>query len=312
MSDTYIGSSQLILINDKNANDLGMTDLFDDAPVIKALAATVASNGTQHKYLKETVAPTVGFRAVGSGLNNSNSTDVEITLNLKILAASFAIEKAVADGYYKGPAEFVAREMRRQLRAAFFWGESQLFNGTGAGDANGFAGFADSLTASSNQMVIKATGTTAATGSSVYAIRTNDLGRDCQFVLGNQGNVAVGETIVQRIDDGAGKHYPAYYTPVEGWCGLQLGSALSVGRLANLTADSGATLTDILITKLLSAFPASRQPNLLVMNRRSLAQLQASRTSYNPTGAPAEIPSQAFNIPIIVTDGIVNTEALIS
>jgi hypothetical protein len=312
MSDSYISAAQTILINDRNANDFGVSDLFDDAPLVKRLAATVASNGTQHKYLKETVAPTVGMRSIGTGVANSNSTDAEITIALKIVAASFAVEKAAADSYFKGAAEFVAREMRRQLRAAFFAVEQQIFNGTGAGNAAGFAGFADTLTASSNQMVVKAGGTTAATGSSVYLIRTNDLGTDVQFVLGQNGNIAAGETIIQRIDDASGLHYPAYYTPVEGWAALQLGSALSVGRIANLTADSGAGLTDALIAKALQAFPAARQPNLIAMGRRSLAQLQASRTSYNPLGDPAQIPNQAFNIPIVVTDGIGAVEALIS
>ena len=49
-----------------------------------------------------------------------------------------------------------------------------------------------------------------------------------------------------------------------------------------------------------------------VMNRRSLRQLQNSRTATNPTGAPAPIPDSAFGVPIIVTDAIVSTEALLT
>jgi hypothetical protein len=312
MADVYATLTGLALLNDRNVNDLGCSDLFDDAPLMKTLAATIASNGTNHKYLKQTTTAGAGFRTPGTGLFNTVSVDTQVTIALQIADASFTVEKSLADGYYKGAAEYVAREMRRKIRATMFLCEQQLIGGTGAANAAGFAGIADTLSALANSMVVNAAGTTATTGSSVYLIRTNDLGTDCQVVIGNGGNIAVGETVVQRTDDGSGKHYAGLYTPVEGWLGLQLGSANSIARIANLTADSGKGLTDLLITKALGLFPASRQPNLIVMGRRSLQQLQNSRTSYNPTGAPAEIPNQAFNIPIVVTDGIGVVEALIT
>ena len=71
-------------------------------------------------------------------------------------------------------------------------------------------------------------------------------------------------------------------------------------------------MTDALLAQLIEKFPAGRGPNYLVMNRRSLRQLQASRTATNPTGAPAPFPSEAFGIPIVVTDAISSTEALLS
>jgi len=46
------------------------------------------------------------------------------------------------------------------------------------------------------------------------------------------------------------------------------------------------------------------------MNRRSLKQLQVSRTATNATGAPAPFPQESFGVPIIVTDAILSTEAL--
>jgi hypothetical protein len=59
-------------------------------------------------------------------------------------------------------------------------------------------------------------------------------------------------------------------------------------------------------------FPASRGPNYVVMNRRSLGQLQRSRTATNPTGAPAPFPQEAFGVPIVVTDQINSTETLLT
>jgi hypothetical protein len=49
----------------------------------------------------------------------------------------------------------------------------------------------------------------------------------------------------------------------------------------------------------------------LVMNRRSLQQLQASRTATNPTGSPAPFPQSAFNLPIVVSDAVTNSESVL-
>ena len=124
-----------------------------------------------------------------------------------------------------------------------------------------------------------------------------------------QPEIQIGESMIQRVA-GATGYYPAYYTPASVWLGLQMGGAYSVGRIANLTEDSGKGLTDDLIADLLSQFPAGRQPSVLCMSRRSLKQLQISRTATNATGAPAPFPTEAFGVPIIVTDALINTEAL--
>jgi hypothetical protein len=121
--------------------------------------------------------------------------------------------------------------------------------------------------------------------------------------------IDIGETTVQRLAGSTG-FYPAYWTPASVWVGLQMGGKYSVGRIANLTADSGKGLTDDLISELIEEFPIDSRPTVLVMNRRSRRQLQQSRTATNPTGAPAPLPESAFNLPIIVTDQLLSTEAL--
>lgn len=310
MADVYVTLADLVKINDKNLADLDITDLLDDAPLMKALAAQSSSNGTKHEYTKETGAPVVGFRSPNAGRENSASSDTLVSIDLKIIDASFAIDKAIADAYKDGPEAKIAREGKRHLKAAFFTAEQQFINGT-VGEATGFTGLADSLVLA-NAMVVNAGGTTAATGSSVYLVRTNDDGVDCTAITGQDGEIMMGESVVQRITDATGKHLPGYFTPIQGWLGLQIGSAYSVGRIANITADSGKTLTDDLIYQALALFPASRQPNLIVMNRRSLRQLRESRTATNATGAPAPRPTDVEGIPIVVTDAITSTEALLA
>ena len=105
--------------------------------------------------------------------------------------------------------------------------------------------------------------------------------------------------------------YPAYYVPVTGYAGFQIGSIYGAARIANIHAsDSGAALTDDMIYEALSLFPSSKQATHIVMNRNALKMLRQQRTSVNATGAPAPRPSEVDGIPIIVTDAVVSTEAV--
>jgi hypothetical protein len=313
MADSFLTLANLVLINDQNLADVEITDLLDDAPLIAALAADTASNGTNHKYVKATGAPTVGVREVNTGRENSKSTDTLVEISLKLLDASFAVDQGLARPYKKGPEAYIQRELRRHLKAAFAAAEGQLLYGS---DADGFDGLIDATTLDALAdvlHVVNATGSSAGTGSSVFAIRTNNAGTDCQVITNEDGQIVVGETIEQAIEDVAnGGRFPAYFTPVMGWLALQIGGVHSVKRLCNLTAETGKGLTDDLLADLLALFPAARQPNILAMNRRSLKQLQQSRTATNSTGAPAPFPTEAFGIPITVTDQIVSTETIVT
>lgn len=311
MANVYTTLADLVKINDQNLADLDVSDLLDEAPLLKRLFAQTASNGTEHKYLKQTGEPAVGFRDANDGRENKASADTLVTVTLKILDASFACDKALADAYRKGRDAYIAREANRHLRAAFKEAEQQIFYGTG-NDAAGFAGLAtnalfDAL--ADTATVVNAGGTTASTGSSCWLFRTNE--NACSLITGEDGEMKIGESVVQRVA-GATGFYPAYWTPITAWLGLQLGGVYDIVRIANLTADSGKGLTDALISTAISKFKASGAPNLIACSRRSLRQLQSSRTATNPTGAPAPFPQDSFGIPIVVTDQIVDTETLLA
>jgi hypothetical protein len=81
-----------------------------------------------------------------------------------------------------------------------------------------------------------------------------------------------------------------------------------VGRIANVGNTTGDTCDDDLLTKGLELFPAEAMPNMIVMNKRSLWQLQRSRTFTSPTGAMAPLPTEFMGIPIITTDSLVPGE----
>jgi hypothetical protein len=309
MADAYLTTTDVAHFN-KTDMDILVSDVLDDAPFLSVLAARTVLGNT-FKYSKITANPAVGFRAVNDGVENAKGTYTSVTLDLKVLDASFAVDIAAALADERGLEHMMGVEALAHMRQAMAEVEQQIFYGTG-NDAGGFGGFATqtNLNNVADAQVVNAAGTTASTGSSVYLVRTGDA--DCQVLWGQQGVISIGERqIVERAGSATGR-FPAYYHPITGWCGLKVGSIYSVVRIANLTADSGKGLTDSLIAQALEKFPASRGPNYIVMNRRSHRQLQSSRTATNPTGAPAPFPSESFGVPIVVTDQLSSTEALIT
>lgn len=305
MADDYYTSAEIITFNESDLS-FDVSDVLNRAPLIRRLSA-FSVDGTQLKYVKKTADPSVGFRLLNDGVENDVADYTQVTVDLAIADASFNVDIAAAEGYRLGPAAFLALQMRNHMEAMMFKIEQELIYGA---NTNGFAALGDELNAVADATVISAGGTTADTGSSVWAIKTGF--NDTQIAWGNQGVIEAKDTSIIRTAGSSSGHYGSYWTPVTGYCGLIYGSAWSAGRLANLTEDSGKGLTDDLISQLLEKFPAGRGPDMLVMSRRSLGQLQRSRTSYSPTGQPATIPDSAFNIPIILSDAVSNTEALIS
>lgn len=308
MAESYNTLAGLVQLNDKNLADLNITDLLDESPLLKVLFAQVASNGTQHKYLKQTTASSAAFRAALDGCTKTASADTLVTDTLKILDASFDTDVALADAYKGGRDAWLQLETVRALKQAFFVAEKQVIYGVG-NDANGFAGLHDDtqLDAIADAMVIQCAtpGSTASSQTSVYILRS---GRDdVSFIMGNDGRIVVEDepTIIKLSGSGSG-YFPALYVPITGYCGFQIGGAYSAARICNIET----ALTDDDIYNALALFPSSRQPNLIVMNRDALKLLRNSRTAVNATGAPAPRPTEVDGIPIVVTDAVVSTEAV--
>jgi len=288
-----------------------ISNILDSAPFVAAMPFVESSDGISHKYITETANPTVAFRAPNAGRNMDSSTDAVITATLTFLDFSFATDKAVADAWNKGPEDYIAREGLRHIRAALATLETQIINDTDA--SNGFTGFAGltTLDAAADAMVLDAGGTSAGTGSSAYLVRLGEMDGVAAVYKGDGPVMSLGDTIVQDLVAGTDEHYPAYYTPAGAWFGLQAGGSYSISRIASLTEDASAGLTDDDISEAIALHPIDQRPNIIVCNRRSLRQLQQSRTATNPTGAPAPIPDEAFGIPIVVSDSILNTETLL-
>ena len=292
----------IVQMNDANLADIMVTDLLQDTPVLQVMNAIPASNGTIHKYLKETVAQGSEFRAVNTGIINSAGQEELVTSTLKYLDGSFYRDVAIARGYTGGVDAYMEKQIAKAMKSMMVGLEKQILQGTSA-DSDGYAGlpsysFVDALT---DGMVVDAGG---AGGRSVWLIRSTE--DDVSVVAGNDGNIVMNfeptniVKIITNTSTGAG--YNAYNVDMGGYYALQFGSAYSVGRIVNLDSTTNHTLTDSLISEAISKFPAGKGPSFIVADRVTLQELQASRTATNVTGSPAPFPSESFNVPIVVTD----------
>jgi len=320
MADTLTTLAELIRFNSRDVNEAEISDILNKAKVLAVLHAMMSSNGTLHKYNKETTAPTIGFRAINAGADYVAGSSTQVTATLEYLDATIREDVAECNSYKNGAEAWLDRLTAKQIRQSLFVLESQLFNGTVEGNASGFAGLADDANyQAGGDLLIDAGGTTADTASSVWFIRSTP--DDASMAVVGAGDVSlgvdninfnVGETFKSEILGSNSKLMTAMCRDIGAHLGIQISSKYAAARIGKLTADSGKGLTDSLLADALALFPSADQPTHIVMSRRSLTQLQKSRTTYSPIGAPAPRPSEYEGIPIVVTDSITNTEALLA
>lgn len=296
--------AEVVAINGQDFDSGEFSDILNDAPALAAMGVKESSNGKDHKYIKKTTAPVVGFIGNGVGRDFSKLTSVAVTDTLEAIDGSVMMPKVAADAS-DNREEVIQTEIMEHLKASMFEWEKQIFNGT-ANSATGFNGFADVVADTGSTQFINGGGTGGgAVYTSVYMVRVNGSNNGIAPVMNY--NLEIGETIVTNGDPGDGKNQPMYYTPIMGYTGLQLGNDYSIVRIGNLDASNG--LSDDLLSQALERFPAGQQPTHVFMARSQRGLLQRSRTTYSPTGQPAPVPSDYEGLPIVVTDAIGQVEA---
>ncbi len=277
--------------------------------VTSQFSASRTIKGTSYKTLVRTTLPTAAFRNANEGTAAVKSLFDNRVVECFTLNPYWYADKAVADRYEDGAAAYIALEADAIMRAAMITLGKQFYYGNTAGsfgDVKGFPGLLNMYDATN--MTVDATGTTANTGASVWAVKFSQ--KDVTWVFGENGQLAVSDVRVQTMLDTNSNPYTAYVQELLAYPGLQLGNIKCVGRIKNITAESGKGLTDALLSKLLAKFPVGYKPDAFFMSRRSLQQLQTSRTATTPTGVPAPYPDSAFDVPIVPTDSIQETEAI--
>ena len=269
--------------------------------------------GTSYKTVVRNSRPTVAFRSANEGTAATKSNFSERLVEAFILSARIEVDKAVARGYEDGPEALQAIEGAGVMRAALSTVGSQTIYGRSAG-AKGFIGLQEFIATFGEELVVDAGGTSAGTGSSVYAIKAGAQG--VQYVYGNGTSFDLSPFREGDATDASSNRFAAYIADLTAWIGLQCVNKYAIGRLKDATTDSGKGVTDAKIAELLSKFPVGERPTHLLMSRRSAFQLQTSRTMTPSTkqeaftGVLPGVPTESFGIPIIITDSIADNEAL--
>lgn len=258
--------------------------------------------GRSYKTLARTSLPTTSFRNPNEGSDESKSGYEEREVQTFALNPSWKCDKMVADIHPDGPEAYIATEGAGMTRAAAMAICRQMYYGRD-NDAKGFQGLINFV---DSGMVVDATGTTVNGGSSVWAVKFGL--QDVSLCFGANGDLSLEDVRIESAFDASGKRFTAYVQELSSWVGLSVLSKWSVGCIKNLTTQDSKKLTDSHLSQLLELFP--EDPDCFLMTRRSRGQLQRSRTATNATGAEAPRPTEYEGIPIVVSESLVNTEAI--
>lgn len=273
--------------------------------------------GTSYYTSTRTGRPTVAFRDLNEGVTPSKSTFVKKLVECFILSARVEADAAHAQTLEEGPAYWEMIEAKGVMIQALLEVASQIWYGITT-DAKGFPGVKAS-TPFGGATTVNSGGSDANVQSSLYAVKFGV--QDVTLIGGNSSPVLLSEFRSETIYDAADLPFPGRVADLMGWIGMQIGNVNAVGRICNIGQDSetGDLLTDAKIATLLALFPIGYRPDALFASRRSIAQLQRSRTFTvfaGGSGTPASIemvgdlPDSAFGIPLYASDSILNTDAV--
>lgn len=298
----------LLDIAKANGSDPVVGLIEEVVPAVPELAMFEARTikGINYKTLVRTSLPTVAFRNGNEGTAATKSTYDNRLVETFILNPRFEVDQAVADAHEDGAEAYIAIEGIGMTVAAAVQVAKQIYYGTGTGgDAKGFPGLVQVV---DSGLVVDAGGTTDNIASSVWAVKFGP--QNAQLVVGMNGQLELSDVRRETIYDASNNPLDGYVQTLLARIGLQVASKYSVGRIKKLTTDSGKGLTDSLLSQLYETFPVGHKPDAFMLSRRSLGQLQRSRTATNATGAPAPTPTDWEGVPLVATDSILNTETL--
>lgn len=308
MADEMLTLVDIAKMNGKG----GLAELVDETiqaypEIVYVPARTV--KGTNYKSLVRTALPTTGFRAANQGANRTKGSYEERIFECFIFNPKWTCDKAVAMASEDGPEATLAMEADALLKGSWVTVAKQMYYGAaGGGDTLGHPGLLQMYDSANMLVDVNSSGATAGTGSSVWAVKFGPT--DVQWIYGKDGDLGLSDVTEIQLADENNKLYTALHQEILAHVGLKTGSTKCIGRIRNLTADVNHTLDDDMMADLLAKFPVGIVPDAFFMTRRSLGQLQKSRTATNATGAPAPRPTEYEGIPILPTDAILDTETL--
>ena len=278
----------------------------------------IEDGGTSYETLVRTGYPSVSFRSANQGVTPSKSTFAIKLIQCYILSSRIEIDDAVAEAQKDNGLAMEMLEADGVMKQVLIELASQIWYGVTVDD-KGFPGI-KAATALGGATTVNSGGSNATSQSSVYGVKFGK--KDVRLVTGGGRVFSLGEFRKESCEDADGAKFPGRVADLMGWVGQQIGSVNSVSRLANVgdTGETGDMLTDAKLQLVLDKLPVGYKPDAWFASRRSVGQLQTSRTvtinagpTQSVTGNVALIadrPTSSGGIPLYETDAIGITDAV--
>jgi len=296
-------------------------------PELEVFAARTIS-GTSFKAGLRIGYPSGSFRAAGGGSPLTKSDFKQKLFEAFDYGLPMQIPKSIAAADQRGTGHYLMIQSGGAGIGAMRDMGSQIFYGTDSsttGASEGFQGlkehtpFGNSSTYG-DALTVNAGGTTANTASSVYFVRMGE--ESAELIFGQDTVLEFPEFTDQMTTDSDGNSFMAWVSELQAWAGLAIYTENSVRRIANLTEESGKGFTTDLIADAIETFPTGQRPSHMFASRRSLKQLRKSMSVVSTISnkpvygrAPSEAEALAevssiYNLNIVITDSILNTDAI--
>lgn len=264
-------------------------------------------NGIKFTSMFRKELPKASFTKLGDGVAATKGRYEEREFKLYLIKARLEIERAAAQADSEGLEGMKAREIEAHALASMVEIGQQIFYGT-TNEEDGFPGL-KAFTPFGGAYTYNAAGSTSSTASSVYGVKFGD--NYARLLYGGSDTpdpLNLGEFYDDTVTGNNSQPLKVVAADMEGWIGLQLRHMASVTRICNLTEQTDKTLTDKMGARAIELLPTGIVPDVWFMSRRSLRQLRESRAT--PENKNPAMPTEMEGIPIVVTDTILNTDAI--
>lgn len=304
-----------VAIQNEGDKTVGLIELANKAhPELTILPARVIP-GYNYYTTVRTGLPSGAFVNAGDGVDSEKSTFANTLVECYPYMNNLTLPLTIAQISQDLPGLQTREEVGGVEDAFQRWGKAVFYGSDSTfGTAKAFPGLIDAYD-STNRMY-SAGSTTTGSYSSVWLVKWSGM-EDIKLIAGGNTIFGFGAWRLERITGTNSKSLDAYVNSMNAWIGLQCANVNAMARLKKIgpANDTGHMLTDDFLASLMGVmapgsmnFGGSNPGMAFFMTLRSLGQLRDSRTATNPTGAPAPWPTEAFGIPIYVTESISNTE----
>lgn len=295
-------------------------------PVLNDMTFMEGNLPTGHKTTVRTGLPGVTWRKLYGGVQPSKSRTAQVTDSCGMLEAYAEVDKALAD-LNGNAAAFRLSEDKAFIEAMSQEMASTLFYGNETTEPEAFTGFApryNSLSAQNGDNIVNANGAST-DNTSIWLIVWGPNTCHGIYPKGSTGGVQMrdlGEVTVENVDGASGRAqmYRSHYR----WdCGLTLRDWRYVVRIANIDVSDLNTLqnTKNLITWMIQA--AERIPsfgsgraafycNRTIREKLRLGILEKVASNLTFESVAGKRVMTFDEIPVMRTDALLNTEAVVS